>query len=412
MSEEALPLSPLNPPYFDHLHQLTQDPRFTQDVLHVEPTSFTQFQCTQCGDCCTSSWGIHLSQSYYHTWYDTFDKHPSGRFKTPFVRYDNATPEVYASMRRDAQNRCIFLEPDNSCYIHAHHGEEALSFVCRVYPRGHKTLQNFFSTRVLLESCEAVPDTLAQHPGFQFAWRSPNPAYQTNAHNFYQPDHLQAHCNFLWLGLSFDVLNAEAPSSVFQRWRCFLELLSESLPDDVSHSQLSHWQHIAHQIHARLPLYFPLPQDADTYARALQWLIRILPHPRCAAWLQQLHQQGQELPPLSSEEEACLNGYMQRYLENRLLGIAYGDLFWGQANFWEQNLMVLLAAVSIQTLARYHAHQQQEPLQTHHLQRASVNWTKVTEQRRNLMEQFRVKAIHQVTAQHALQILLALTPLH
>lgn len=410
-SATAALLTPLEAPYFEHCKALIEAPDFSTKVLHLERTAFEHFQCTQCGDCCTSAWGIHLSQNYYTQWYDFFDQHPSGRFRQPFTLKANPTPEHYADIRRLDNYRCLFLEADHSCYIHRHHGEQALSEVCRAYPRGHKRVQNFFSTRLLVDSCEAVPDVLAAHPGFQYRWVPRDPEQHLDCHSFQVAAHLPAAQNFLWLGLGFDTLAAPAPLSVFQRWRLYQEVLKETLPEDVSQGQRAHWDHIHRQMTARLPLDFPSPPDPQHTLRALQWMARVMPHPSATRWLKERYAQHKALPALSLEETSVLYTYLQHYLENRLLGICYGDLFWGKANFWEQNLMLTLSAVAIQTLARYYAATSQTPLDVHHLQRASVLWSKKAEQQRDLPAKLSVQGIATRTAHHAIGTLLALTPL-
>ncbi len=410
---EPVTLKPLDAPFFEQFKTLIRHPKFKTEVLHVERTAVAHFQCTQCGDCCTSAWGIHLSEHYYNQWYAFFDRHPSGRFRKPFVLKPAPTAEHYADIRRHANDRCIFLEPDNGCYIHRQHGENALSQVCRLYPRGHKRVQNFFSTRLLVDSCEAVPDVLTAHPGLQYTWLSPDPTQHLDCHNFKVAEHLRADQNFLWLGLCFDALAARMPSSVFRRWYFYQELLKAILPEEVSNSNLDHWEHIHRQMVAQLPFYFPLPQAPKDTQRALQWMRRVLPHPSAKQWIKTLSSQPSpnSLPRLSSSEQSTLHQYLQTYLENRLLGICYGDLFWGKANFWEQNLMLTLSAVSIQTLARYYAAHSQTPLDIHHLQRASVYWSKKAEQQRGLLSKLSVKGISAHSASEAIRILLSLTPL-
>lgn len=408
---DSIQLIPLQSPYFDQFYSLIEHPNFATQVLHVERTAFRYFQCTQCGDCCTSAWRIHLPEAYYKKWYAFFDEDPSGRFRQPFVTHPSPTAEQYADIRRLTNHRCIFLEPDNSCYIHRHHGEEALSEICRSYPRGHKRVQNLFSTRVLLESCEAVPDVLAAHKGLFYAWVKAAPYYHIDSHNFNVPDHLPAYQNFLWLGLAFDLLLASSPGSVFQRWLFFEAVLKENLPQQVSETRLAHWQQIQRHIQARLPLHFPVPPLAEDIHRALKWMMRVMPLPQCTSWLKTLLDQELSLPDLASAEQNVLNDYLQTYLENRLLGICYGDIFWGEANFWEQNLMLVLSAVAVQTLARYYAHQSQSPLQAHHLQRASVLWTKEAEQRRELLTNLSVKGVSSAATSQAIRTLLSLTPL-
>jgi Fe-S-cluster containining protein len=408
---DPLSLKPLEAPYFEQLQALIQHPNFKTEVLHVERTAFDHFQCTQCGDCCTSAWGIHLSQRYHTEWYSFFDQHPSGRFRQPFILNPVPTAAHYADIRRLDNHRCLFLEPDNSCYIHRHHGEEALSEVCRLYPRGHKRVQNFFSTRLLVDSCEAVPDVLAAHPGLQYGWLPRDPHQHLDSQNFNVAKHLPADQNFLWLGLGFDVLAAPTPASVFQRWRLYQEVLKAILPEAINESTSAHWELVHRQIKAQLPLYFPLPLAAKDTQRALQWMIRVMPHPPATQWLQNLSRQQKGLPALSNQEQSTLHQYLQIYLENRLLGICYGDLFWGKANFWEQNLMLTLSVIAIQTLARYYASESQTCLAVHHLQRASVHWSKKAEQQRGLLAKLSIKGVTAHTASQAIQILLALTPL-
>ncbi len=399
-------MNTLEAPFFEKFSALVQSPEFSDKVLHVESGAYENFACTLCGDCCNSPWKISLHQSYYEEWFDFFNTHENPRFHEPFVKRKKPTESDYADMRRvEGTHRCIFLEPDNSCYIHAHHGEEALSSVCREYPRGHKRIQDMLSSRILLGSCEAVVDVWNQPQHFFYEWVDRSPEKKVHAKNFQLPFHLRVPQHFLWVGLCLDVLSAPAPASPLQRWLVLQEVLQD-LPEDVSRLAEGHWLYLHTQTLQKLAFAFPVPPNDAEYAEAGQLLVDLLPHVHATGWLNTLMDRGERLPLLTEAEKEISHHYFKNYMQNRVLSIGLGDLFWGEVNFWEQNLALVAEVLIIQTMARYHAIQEQLPLAQHHLQRATVNVAKILSQTRQTLDNLNIKGVSMTGAQHAMRILL------
>ena len=70
----------------------------------------------------------------------------------------DATPERYAEFSRTYTGECPLIRPDGLCALQRECGEDALSSVCRYYPRSPRTLHG--SECSLSVTCEGVCETL------------------------------------------------------------------------------------------------------------------------------------------------------------------------------------------------------------------------------------------------------------
>lgn len=374
MSPETLaPLQPLQAPYFEHLQRLVAELRANPDqILELEGDSFAAFDCIQCGDCCQLPWNIHVTQAYYEQWYACFDQHPSGRFSEPFKLLDEPTPQNYASMRRKpGSHACIFLEDDDSCFIHTNHGVEALSQICRVYPRQSKYVGDQFAMRALLHSCRAVPELELKHPGISYRLQ-PIGGGPMRVQVPQPPDHPGRDETYLWIGMMLDLLAAPQPETSLARWRRFLPSLEWM--DGIGLSQLSEADLVRlyrAQMDQLAFAAFEPPPAPERQQRALDWALRLMhDHPSCKTWIQDILSGRKPWPRPSDEERARLDAYLHSYLRKRALGLPYYDNFLGKVTIWQQFLMLAMQVLALQCLALCYCSQDASPLQDHHLQRA------------------------------------------
>lgn len=356
-------LAELKSPYFEHFERLiAKMQRQPQKVLQLESASFAAFACSVCGECCTLPWAIRVSKSYYERWNEVFSGDP--RFDSPFVLESSRHPSSWASIRRkENSSECIFLQADQSCYIHAHYGPEALSEVCREYPRARKHMGHQYQAAYLLSSCRDVPATLVEHPQIYYRLSEPESlALAARAGQPY-PGRFQS---YLWLGLSLDVLNAEQPTTLLERWR-ELVLAWEWLDAlGLEQVDLQHLGQVYHELMARLPFAGLHPTSPERVQQAWQWgssLLRL--HPGCQNWLRTRPWERPTWEPLNAETRRLLDRYMQAYACNRLLALPYADNFIADLDLWQQCFLLSLQILALQELFLYYRSQTpQEPVET------------------------------------------------
>lgn len=378
----------LSPPYYAAMqgwvHQLQRAPH---RVLHVELRAFSQFQCSQCGDCCKLPWNIHISQGYYEQWYEVMAQDASGRFAEPFVRNPEAdNPNHFATVKRDPDTGfCIFLEDDDSCYIHKNYGEEALSIPCSTFPRAHKQLGHQYSANYVLNSCLDVPALLREHTELCVRLDPVDSAFFIQRES---GEHFGRYENYLWLGLAFDVLAAEYPLTTLGRWRCLIPKLEEIQMRGIYRIQEQDLNRIYLDVQNALKhADFYLP-PLNLLQRALHWSQNILRyHPGCHRWLQGMIRSQHEIPALSPEEQRLLDEYILLYMRHRLLALPYTDAFMGELNFWQQMFFLSLQVLSLQWLALYYRFRAVRPLSAEHIQRAMSTVGKLYEQRGDLRDE-------------------------
>jgi Fe-S-cluster containining protein len=92
------------------------------------------FNCSTCGDCCRG-WDVHVDLASHQAISDALSRRPGGiTAAEAFVVPAHREPHVHAHLRRRPDGACIFLEPDNLCYLHRHFGPEVKPPTCRTYP--------------------------------------------------------------------------------------------------------------------------------------------------------------------------------------------------------------------------------------------------------------------------------------
>ena len=138
------------------------------------PDYYPAFACKmgKCRHACCEGWPIRFSlEDYFHL---------TSRECSPEMREHldrgiqiclRPTPEEYAQFTPRPDGNCYMRLPDGRCALHAEFGEDALTDVCRLYPRGihdHEGLEISCSN-----SCEATVELMfAQDEPIRFLRQS------------------------------------------------------------------------------------------------------------------------------------------------------------------------------------------------------------------------------------------------
>lgn len=110
------------------------------------------FSCKNCGKCC-GAWEVPVTQDEK----DKMEKldipgHTPGENKY-FIR-NRKIRGIY--FIRKKEKHCVFLDSDNLCLIHKHHGEKAKPLACRTYPLDIFNWQDNVTSASLRYDCPGV----------------------------------------------------------------------------------------------------------------------------------------------------------------------------------------------------------------------------------------------------------------
>lgn len=123
------------------------------------PSHVIDFQCAQCGECCTNKWTIDVDTESYTKLYKKFEE--VGRHKEfdAHILHDKRRKQI----RFLANGKCPYLSDNNLCSVQLTLGEEYLLDICKIYPRNI-----FFSSHglefSLFLTCKAAVKTLQNYP--------------------------------------------------------------------------------------------------------------------------------------------------------------------------------------------------------------------------------------------------------
>lgn len=132
----------------------------------VKLAYYDEFHCIgpECTDSCCKNWGIFLSKREYLN-YKKMDCSPELKsiIDTAFkrIRIDDYR---YAEMKLKEHGDCPFLGEDCLCKIQKEKGEEALTFVCSIFPRKTCNVGGEASIFALDITCSHVVELLIKHP--------------------------------------------------------------------------------------------------------------------------------------------------------------------------------------------------------------------------------------------------------
>ncbi|MGE3728668.1 MAG: YkgJ family cysteine cluster protein [Candidatus Sericytochromatia bacterium] len=386
-------LEPLQNPCFEQILALVETfPDHPFETLVLTTSDLARFSCSQCGVCCALPWNIHISKDYYERWYPHFHNDPSGRFQRPFQIIDAASNGHYADMRRqDNSNRCIFLEPDNRCYIHANYGEEALPDVCKRYPRVQLRHDTRYGSDYLLGSCQTAPSLLAGDLQAYYYFE-PQPRHERSLPlhlpEAYYAGEMGKTQTYLWVALMLDIvqLPVNTPLQRFASLQHSLEYLC--LQDQSSltpqHLQWLYREQIRHSSELNLAA-----APFNEQKRALEWFFQLL-EPSFLPLLdhaRKIYHGQSPWPSLDEAERECLNSFLQQFLIRKLMALPYKNPFYSFISFAQKYFLLSLHLLMIQMMAHYYRSRTQLPLNLKHLSQA-VNLVEGRySQRRDWVEQ-------------------------
>lgn len=133
--------------------------KVTHDFLM--PDYFTNFSCKMgaCRSACCVGWPISVSmQNYFRLLGIDCPKPLRDRLDVGLRMVDNPTNDRYAQFSPRYDGNCPLRLEDGRCAIHAELGEEVLPDICRLYPRGIRTVNDFECS--CANSCEGVVELL------------------------------------------------------------------------------------------------------------------------------------------------------------------------------------------------------------------------------------------------------------
>ena len=132
-----------------------------EDQEYLVPDYYPSFRCKQgaCRTPCCEGWPISFSmQDYFRLLSVPCSEDLRRRIDGAMHLCLHPTPEHYAQISPRYDGHCPMHLPDGRCEMHAELGEEMLSAVCRLYPRGVRTGE--FREASCANSCEAVVEAL------------------------------------------------------------------------------------------------------------------------------------------------------------------------------------------------------------------------------------------------------------
>ena len=129
---------------------------------YLVPRYFRDFSCKMgaCRRSCCEGWPVTVSMKNYFTLLGLPCRQElRDRLDVGLRVLDHPTEEEYARFSPNWLGDCPMRMEDGRCSIHAELGEDALSDVCRLYPRGVRTFCGSLECS-LSNSCEGVAELL------------------------------------------------------------------------------------------------------------------------------------------------------------------------------------------------------------------------------------------------------------
>jgi Fe-S-cluster containining protein len=351
-------------PYVESFLSLAETLDFEKrEILVLEPEVTPEFSCSACGECCQRPWSVPVSEAYYQKWEPILASDPSKRFAHAFALYDSPTSKKYANIaRKPFSHECIFLDDDRKCFIQKTHGEEALSRVCRKYPR-YEQWQGAFMGRFLAAGCPDVSQLLMEYPDI-YAYRAVFKEQPWK--NINQKLHPMGLSNaYAWCGLSLD-LAYHPHYTAIQNASRINQVLKGILKRGIDQHSTAYFRELGREAaQGKLPF-----EEAYDKSRAKKWLLHFSTFlPVLHSFLQQIEHGATAIQPLDPEERELLNSFMRRCLMYRML-TTRPDLSVPFSGFFKSYFEVVLQLVMLQWLALYYRERDQEALNRHHLARA------------------------------------------
>ena len=137
----------------------------SDDKCYLVPDYYPHFFCKMgaCRSACCVGWPISVTmEDYFRLLGVSCSAELRRRLDVAMHLCEHPTREEYAQITPRFDGQCPLRLADGRCAVHTELGEEALSAVCRLYPRGVRTEDGPECS--CANSCEAVLELLLQHP--------------------------------------------------------------------------------------------------------------------------------------------------------------------------------------------------------------------------------------------------------
>lgn len=137
----------------------------SDDKCYLVPDYYPHFACKMgaCRSACCVGWPISVTmEDYFRLLGVSCSAELRRRLDVAMHLCEHPTREEYAQITPRFDGQCPLRLADGRCAVHTELGEEALSAVCRLYPRGVRTEDGPECS--CANSCEAVLELLLQHP--------------------------------------------------------------------------------------------------------------------------------------------------------------------------------------------------------------------------------------------------------
>ena len=131
---------------------------------YLVPDYYPHFSCKMgaCRSACCEDWPISFTMTdYFRLLGAECSPELRRRLDCSMHLSDHPSPEAYAQISPRYDGSCPLRLPDGRCGLQAELGEEALSAVCRLYPRGVRGGNSLECS--CANSCEAVIELLMAH---------------------------------------------------------------------------------------------------------------------------------------------------------------------------------------------------------------------------------------------------------
>lgn len=131
--------------------------------VFLVPDYYPRFKCKMgaCRHACCEGWPVTVSlKDYYRLLGEECDKSLRRRIDMSLKILPHPTEDEYAEITHDYNGVCHLRMPDGRCALQAKMGEDALSPVCRLYPRGVRSEGDYECSCAC--SCEATLEQLFQ----------------------------------------------------------------------------------------------------------------------------------------------------------------------------------------------------------------------------------------------------------
>lgn len=134
--------------------------------VFLVPDYYPDFKCKMgaCRNSCCEGWPVTISlDDYFKLLSLDCNSDLRSKLDTTLHILSHPTPDEYAEISHDYTGQCRLRLPDGRCALHAEAGEDALSPLCRLYPRGVRSEGDYECSCAC--SCEETLELLLKKDG-------------------------------------------------------------------------------------------------------------------------------------------------------------------------------------------------------------------------------------------------------